>query len=94
MLGNLGGLHAGQERRSDRIALCLGDLATTPLRSTSRPLWLSHAQPLGSGVGHALERTGWRTARCSPARSRPLVEALEPWLREKLALVSQKGRLG
>src|SRR3954466_4641389 len=27
------------------------------------------------------------------ARSRPLVEALEPWLREKLALVSQKSRL-
>src|SRR3954462_1566708 len=26
-------------------------------------------------------------------RSRPLVEALEPWLREKLALVSQKSRL-
>ena len=27
------------------------------------------------------------------ARSRPLVEALEPWLREKLALVSQKSKL-
>src|SRR3954449_9783188 len=27
------------------------------------------------------------------ARSRPLVEAFEPWLREKLALVSQKSRL-
>src|SRR3954464_543350 len=27
------------------------------------------------------------------ARSRPLVEALEPWLREKLSLVSQKSRL-
>ena len=27
------------------------------------------------------------------ARSRPRVEALEPWLREKLALVSQKSRL-
>jgi hypothetical protein len=37
MLGNLGGLHAGQERRSDRIALRLRDFATTPLRSTSRP---------------------------------------------------------
>ena len=27
------------------------------------------------------------------ARSRPLVEAFEPWLREKLSLVSQKSRL-
>ena len=41
MLGNLGGLHAGQERRSDRIALRLResrdhpaplDLSTAPLR--------------------------------------------------------------
>ena len=37
MLGTWVGLHAGQERRSDRIALRLRDLATTPLRSTSRP---------------------------------------------------------
>ena len=27
------------------------------------------------------------------ARSRPLVEAMEPWLREKLSLVSQKSKL-
>lgn len=32
-----------------------------------------------------------RTAR--QARSRPLVEAFEPWLRERLALVSQKSKL-
>ena len=32
-----------------------------------------------------------RTAR--QARSRPLVEAFEPWLREKLALISQKSKL-
>jgi hypothetical protein len=38
-----------------------------------------------------------RTAeeRCAirQARSRPIVEALEPWLRDKLALVSQKSKL-
>ncbi|ACL59214.1 IS66-like element ISMno13 family transposase [Methylobacterium nodulans] len=32
-----------------------------------------------------------RTAR--QARSRPILEALEPWLREKLALISQKSKL-
>ena len=35
MLGNLGGLHAGQERRSDRIALC-GGISRSP--RSARPL--------------------------------------------------------
>src|SRR3954454_4200047 len=51
MLGNLGGLHAGQERRSDRLALRLRDLTTTPLRSISRPLWLFQARLDEGGCG-------------------------------------------
>src|SRR4051794_16460677 len=51
MLGNLGGLHAGQERRSDRLALRLRDLTMTPLRSISRPLWLFQARLDEGGCG-------------------------------------------
>jgi transposase len=38
---------------------------------------------------HADER---RTAR--KQRSRPLIDALEPWLRARLGLISQKSKLG
>ena len=34
-----------------------------------------------------------RSAACSPGPSQPLVNALEPWLRDKLTLISQKTKL-
>ena len=89
---------AERERRAPRLLLgaCAAPLLRTrPGRpGADRHARRSRASPssTGSRARSAAARAEERRA-ARQARSRPIVEALEPWLRDKLALVSQKSKL-
>ena len=51
------------------------------------------ASPLSTDRGDIRGRSAEERRAVRQERSRPLVEALEPWLREKLSLISQKTKL-
>ncbi len=94
-----GGYKVLAERGEVRLAFCwaMSAAASTnwprPARRRS-PRRRSSASRRSTGSrarsAAARPRSGGRSARSAAA---PLVEALEPWLREKLALISQKSKL-
>ena len=94
-----GGYRVLADRGDVRLAFCwshvrrrfyeLAQAGPAPIASEA----LARIATLYKVEGEIRGRSSEERRAARQARSRPLVEAFEPWLREKLALVSQKSKL-